>query len=95
MTDLPGRGAWRGAVAAEFDGRVTFVGVPGRGEVDAMRGFVADTGTGGFTHVVDDDGSRWQRFGIIAQPAFAFIDADGSVETFRGGLCRLRSGMRA
>ena len=74
------------AVAAEFDGRVTFVGVAGRGEVDAMREFVADTGTGGFMHVVDGDGSLWQRFGIVAQPAFAFVDADGSVETFAGSL---------
>lgn len=73
-------------VAAEYDGRVRFLGVPGRGEAEAMRQFVADTGTGDIAHVVDDDGSRWQRFGVVAQPAFAFIGADGSVETFGGGL---------
>ncbi|MGH3979457.1 MAG: TlpA family protein disulfide reductase [Pseudonocardiaceae bacterium] len=74
------------AVAAEYDGQVTFLGVPGRGQVDAMREFVADTRTGGFTHVVDTDGSRWQRFGVVAQPAFAFVDRDGSVRTFGGSL---------
>ncbi len=74
------------AAAAELDGRVTFLGVPGRGEVDAMREFVADTMTGQFTHVLDGDGSLWQRFRIVAQPAFAFVAADGSVETFAGSL---------
>lgn len=74
------------AIAAEYDGRVTFLGVAGRGEVEAMREFVADTGTGGFTHVVDADGSLWQRFGVVAQPAFAFVGSDGSVRTFGGSL---------
>lgn len=74
------------AVAAEYEDRVTFLGVPGRGEVGEMREFVADTGTGALTHVVDDDGALWQRFGVVAQPAFAFVAADGSVETFGGSL---------
>jgi thiol-disulfide isomerase/thioredoxin len=76
------------AVAAEYAGRVTFLGVPGLGEVADMREFVADTGTGGMTmtHVVDADGALWQRFGVVAQPAFAFVAADGTVQTFGGSL---------
>jgi hypothetical protein len=74
------------AVAAEYEGRVTFLGIPGRGDVPEMQEFVADTGTGGLTHAVDADGALWQRFGVVAQPAFAFVDADGTVETFRGSL---------
>lgn len=73
-------------VVADLDGRVTFLGVPGIGEPDAMRAFVEETGTGGFEHVVDDDGSLWQRFGVVAQPAFAFIAPDGTVEVFAGAL---------
>ncbi len=73
-------------VVAELDGQVTFLGVPGIGEQDAMRAFVEETGTGGFEHLVDDDGSLWQRFGVISQPAFAFIAPDGNVEVFAGAL---------
>lgn len=73
------------AVAAEYAGRVTFVGVPGRGEVAEMQGFVADTGTEGIPHVVDADGALWQRYGVVAQPAFADVAADGTVTLTRGG----------
>lgn len=63
-----------------FGDQVEFVGVAGLGRVDAMREFVDDTGLGMFPHLVDDDGSLWARFGVAAQPAFAFITADGDVE---------------
>lgn len=74
------------AVAAEFEGRVTMLGIPGRGEVDAMRAFVSDTGTGGFTHVVDADGALWTRFGVVSQPAFVFVDGSGASTSFSGSL---------
>lgn len=74
------------AVAAEFAGRVTFVGIPGRGEVGPMRQFVADTGTGGFEHVADVDGSLWQQFGVVAQPAFVFVSSSGQSELVPSGL---------
>ncbi|CAN5752710.1 hypothetical protein BH24ACT5_BH24ACT5_25460 [soil metagenome] len=73
-------------VAARYADRLQIVGVAGRGEVADMDEFVADTGTGGLTHVADLDGSIWSAFGVFAQPAFAFINDDGSVETFVGGL---------
>ncbi|MDP9397700.1 MAG: redoxin domain-containing protein [Actinomycetota bacterium] len=73
-------------VAAEFDGKVIFLGVPGRGEEAAMRGFVADTGTGEFDHLVDADGSLWGRFGVVSQPTYAFVSADGATEVFGGAL---------
>jgi thiol-disulfide isomerase/thioredoxin len=73
-------------VAAEYEGTVAFLGIPGRGEIGEMREFVEDTGTGALTHVVDDDGALWQRFDVVAQPAFAFVGADGTVETFGGSL---------
>ncbi len=73
-------------VAAELDGTVTVLGVPGLGAEADMRAFVADTGTGAITHLVDADGSLWQRFGVVSQPAFAFVSPDGGVETFGGSL---------
>ncbi len=63
---------------------VTFVGVAGLGETDAMREFVDDYAVDGFEHLVDLDGSLWQRFDVVQQPAYAFVDDDGSVEVVRG-----------
>jgi thiol-disulfide isomerase/thioredoxin len=73
-------------VAEQFAGQVTLIGVPGRGELDEMREFVDDTGTGSLTHVADLGGDVWSAFGVYGQPAFAFIDDSGSVEVFIGGL---------
>ena len=73
-------------VAAELEGDVAFLGVPGRGETADMASFVQDTGTAGLHHLVDADGSLWQRFRVVSQPSFAFIAPDGSVETFAGAL---------
>lgn len=72
--------------ATAFDGRVEVVGVPGKGDTAEMEAFVAETRTGGLRHLVDDDGSIWRGFGVIGQPAFAFVDDDGTVEVFNGGL---------
>lgn len=73
-------------VAKEMAGKVEIVGVAGRGEVPAMKEFVNQTGTDGFTHVVDADGSIWSSYGVAAQPAFAFIDANGKVDVSLGAL---------
>ncbi|MCL3860967.1 redoxin domain-containing protein [Actinotalea sp. K2] len=73
-------------VVADLDGQVTFLGVPGLGEEDAMRSFVDDTSTGTFEHLVDADGALWQRFGVVNQPAYAFVSADGTVEVHAGAL---------
>lgn len=74
------------AVAAQYQGRVRVVGIPGRGEIAAMRAFVSETGTDGFTHVEDVDGALWNRFGVVAQPAFVFVDRAGKAQTFAGSL---------
>jgi hypothetical protein len=51
-----------------------------------MTAFVEDTGTGGLTHLADVDGDVWSRFGILAQPSFAFVSPDGGAEVFAGSL---------
>ena len=73
-------------VAAEYAGQVEVIGVAGRGDVPSMREFVTDTGTGSFPHLVDDEGELWNRFGVVSQPAFVFVDRTGNVETFAGSL---------
>jgi thiol-disulfide isomerase/thioredoxin len=74
------------AVAADLQAEVTFLGVPGRGAADDMRAFVQDTGTDDLQHVVDVDGSLWQRFRVVNQPSFAIVGPDGAVELFAGAL---------
>ncbi|SDS76236.1 Thiol-disulfide isomerase or thioredoxin [Paraoerskovia marina] len=73
-------------VAEDLDGEVTFVGVAGLGETDAMVEFVDSTGVTGFEHVVDADGSIWTGFGVVSQPSFVFVDADGEMETVVGAM---------
>lgn len=65
---------------------VTVIGVPGRGEVPEMEDFVADTGTGVLTHLVDADGTLWREYGVVYQPAFALLSPDGEVEVINGAL---------
>jgi hypothetical protein len=72
------------AVAADFAGRVNVLGVAGRGDLSQMQQFVTDTGVGNVTHVVDEGGDIWAGFGVIGQPAFAFVNDDGSVEVVLG-----------
>lgn len=73
-------------VADELAGEVRFVGIAGRGPVPDMQEFVSDTGTDGFTHVADSDGTLWTQFGVVSQPSFVFVSADGSAERVTGGL---------
>ena len=72
------------AVAAEYAGEVNFLGIAGRGEVDAMERFLVETGVSNVTHVNDAGGDIWTAFGVPTQPAFAFIDDDGSVQLVVG-----------
>ncbi|MCE0488087.1 redoxin domain-containing protein [Ornithinimicrobium sediminis] len=73
-------------MAEELEDEVTVVGVAGRGTVEEMQAFVDDTGTAGLTHVADVDGATWRDFGVVAQPAFAFVTPEGGREVFVGAL---------
>jgi thiol-disulfide isomerase/thioredoxin len=68
------------AAAARDNASVTFVGVAALDEVPAMRQFVERYGLGGFGHVADTDTAVWKRFGVTAQPAYAFVGRDGEVD---------------
>jgi thiol-disulfide isomerase/thioredoxin len=74
------------AAAERLGDDVAVLGVPGRGEVPDMEEFVSDTGVGDLEHVVDTDGEIWSAFGVISQPAFAFIDASGDARVVNGAM---------
>jgi thiol-disulfide isomerase/thioredoxin len=73
-------------VASELDGSIDVVGVAALGSVDEMKTFVSDTGIENFSQLADPDAEVWSVFGVAAQPAFAFIGADGSIEIVQGSL---------
>lgn len=51
-----------------------------------MRSFIDRHDLGGFDHLVDDDGALWARFGIVSQPAWVFVDDDGTSRKVQGSL---------
>lgn len=59
---------------------VTFVGVAARDGVPNMQKFVEQYKLGDFAHLADTDLAIWRRFGVVEQPAYAFIGKDGKVE---------------
>ena len=70
----------------QVDG-VTIIGVASRDDdVAAMADFVADTGTGAIPHIADVSGDVWASFGVIQQPAWVFINDDGTAELNQGDL---------
>jgi thiol-disulfide isomerase/thioredoxin len=65
---------------------VSFVGVAAQDQVPAMQNFVARYQLGFFPHLADVSASVWRHFGVTAQPAFAFVSADGSVDVVKSSL---------
>ncbi len=59
---------------------VRFVGVAALDDVSAMKEFVQRHKLSGFTHLNDEDTKVWKKFGVTAQPAYAFISARGDID---------------
>lgn len=54
-----------------------------------MEEFVARHGLDDMVNIADVDGAVWQRFGVVAQPAWVFLDAStGTGERVLGALPR-------
>ena len=45
-----------------------------------MASFVEDNAVGNFEHLIDIEGVIWSELNIFDQPAFAFVNDDGSVD---------------
>ena len=70
----------------QFEGRARIIGVASRDSIEQMEAFVADTGVDTFPHAADVDGDVWEFYGISSQPAFVFINDDGTFDTRLGSL---------
>ncbi|MCE7012158.1 redoxin domain-containing protein [Kibdelosporangium philippinense] len=78
-----------GALAKQYEGKITFLGVGAQDQVPAMKKFVAENEVSGFTHLADVNGTVWTRFGITQQPAYAFAYADGTIELVKQQLSEI------
>jgi thiol-disulfide isomerase/thioredoxin len=70
--------------AADYAGRVNFVGVGALGTSAEMRKFVSDTGVGVFSNIDDSSGKVWKRFGVVLQPTLILISSNGKITTHIG-----------
>ena len=56
-----------------------FIGIAGQDSEAAIAEFVTDFGLDGFEHIADDSAAIWNAFGVNAQPAYIFINDDGTI----------------
>lgn len=56
-----------------------FIGIAGQDDAAAIADFVEDFGLGGFEHIADTRSEIWEAFGVSAQPAYVFINDDGTI----------------
>jgi peroxiredoxin len=68
-------------LANEFKGRVDVLGVAGMGPEKDMHTFVTEEEVGNFTHLSDNAGVVWKRFGVTQQSLYVLIDRAGKVVT--------------
>lgn len=53
-----------------------------------MEEFVNDHGVTGFDHIADEETEIWSAYEVTSQPAWVFINDDGSRETLVSALGR-------
>jgi len=58
---------------------VQFIGIAGQDSEEAIAAFVEDFGLDGFDHIADTNSEIWRAFGVNAQPAYVFINDDGTL----------------
>ena len=69
-----------------FADDVTVIGVAGRSGADTFQDWITSREVDGFEHIADPDVEVWREFRITTQPAFAFINDDGTVESRLGAM---------
>ncbi len=62
------------------------IGVAGRDGLGPIQEFIDFQMVGGFPHIVDESGEIWSGFDVRSQPAFIFINDDGTVSDPTGSL---------
>ncbi|MCH7789740.1 MAG: redoxin domain-containing protein [Acidobacteria bacterium] len=65
---------------------VEIIGVAGRDNEEAMQAFIDGYALGDLTHLSDESGEIWSRFGVTSQPSWLFINDDGTHDLVFGRL---------
>jgi thiol-disulfide isomerase/thioredoxin len=65
------------ALAEQYDGRLSVVGVGGLDSAGAIEEIAAQIPH--VAHLVDDEGAVWRHFGVTAQSTYTVIAADGRI----------------
>jgi thiol-disulfide isomerase/thioredoxin len=65
--------------ADQYRGKVDILGVAGMGPEKDMHQFVKDEQVDSITHLSDDAGVVWKRFGITEQSLYVMLDRTGKV----------------
>lgn len=74
-------------MARQYEEQVRIVGVASRDGIERMEDFVERHDLAHVAHIADIDGEVWQRFGVVGQPAWVFVDGEsGGVDTVFGPL---------
>ena len=66
-------------IADEYKGKLDVLGVAGMGPENDMHTFVTEEEVGNITHLSDNAGVVWKRFGITQQSLYVLIDRTGAV----------------
>jgi len=72
-----GQAAQTAKLADKYEGKVNFVGVAGLDKTEPIKGFVSTEKVGNFTHLNDQKGSVWEKFGITQQSSYVMLDKNG------------------
>jgi len=64
-------------LARTYGDKVSVVGVGSLDSAEAIAEFARDVE--GITHLEDEDGVLWRRFGVTEQSSFVVLDADGAI----------------
>ncbi len=73
-------------VARRYEGKVQFVGLGSSDGVERLEEFVEKYDLSSFPHASDASGALRGRLGVVGQPTWIFIAADGSADKVFGEL---------
>lgn len=73
-------------VVRRYEDQVQVIGIGSKDRRGQLDDFVARHDLTTFPNVADEDGSLRARLGVIGQPTWIFISADGSAEKVFGAL---------
>ena len=73
-------------VARRYEDEVQFVGFGSRDSASKLEGFVDQYDLDAFPHAQDESGELRARLGVVGQPTWIFVGADGTAEKVYGEL---------